>query len=34
MSSMRFAGPLERVEAFCWRIPRRFRRDMRVDGLV
>lgn len=29
-----FAGPLERVDACCWRIPKSYRSDMRVDGLV
>src|SRR6516164_8016456 len=29
-----FRGPLERVDATCWRIPRSYREGMRVDGLI
>jgi tRNA-splicing ligase RtcB (3'-phosphate/5'-hydroxy nucleic acid ligase) len=29
-----FSGPLERVNAYQWRIPRSYREDMRVDGLI
>lgn len=29
-----YSGPLEQVDACCWRIPKRYRPDMRVDGLV
>ena len=29
-----FAGPLERVDECCYRIPRSYKAGMRVDGLV
>jgi len=29
-----FRGPLEPVDDCCWRIPRGYRADMRVDGLI
>jgi tRNA-splicing ligase RtcB (3'-phosphate/5'-hydroxy nucleic acid ligase) len=29
-----FAGPLERVDSCCYRIPKNYRKDMRVDGLI
>jgi len=29
-----FAGPLERVDSCCYRIPKSYRPDMRVDGLI
>jgi tRNA-splicing ligase RtcB len=29
-----FRGPLERVDATCWRIPKNYREGMRVDGLI
>jgi tRNA-splicing ligase RtcB len=29
-----FAGPLERVDNCCFRIPKSYRKDMRVDGLI
>src|SRR5262245_15900714 len=29
-----YTGPLEQVDPCCWRIPRSFRPDMRVDGLI
>src|SRR5262249_42065408 len=29
-----FQGPLEQVDECCWRIPRRYRQGMRVDGLI
>ena len=29
-----FEGPLERVNDYCWKIPRSYRPDMRVDGLI
>src|SRR5438270_6618508 len=29
-----FHGPLERVDACCWRIPKEYRPGMRVDGLI
>ncbi len=34
MSKGAYAGPLERVDACCWRIPRSYRAGMRVDGLI
>ena len=34
MARKGFEGPLERVNDFCWRIPRSYRSDMRVDGLI
>ncbi len=29
-----YAGPLERVTDYCWRIPRSYKQGMRVDGLI
>src|SRR6478735_12411318 len=29
-----FYGPLERVNDFCWRIPKSYKAGMRVDGLI
>jgi tRNA-splicing ligase RtcB (3'-phosphate/5'-hydroxy nucleic acid ligase) len=29
-----FSGPLERVDACCWRIPKSYRPGMRVDGMI
>jgi tRNA-splicing ligase RtcB len=29
-----YTGPLEQVSEVCWRIPRSYRPDMRVDGLI
>ena len=29
-----FAGPLEKVDDCCYRIPKGYRSDMRVDGLI
>ena len=34
MARKGFDGPLERVNDYCWRIPRSYRSDMRVDGLI
>lgn len=34
MSKGTYAGPLEQVDPCCWRIPKSYRADMRVDGLV
>jgi len=34
MPAQRFTGPLERVTAYCWRIPRSYKPGMRVDGLI
>jgi tRNA-splicing ligase RtcB (3'-phosphate/5'-hydroxy nucleic acid ligase) len=30
----KYEGPLERAGTCCWRIPRSYREDMRVDGLI
>src|ERR1044071_7147548 len=29
-----YTGPLEQIDPCCWRIPKSFRPDMRVDGLI
>src|ERR1700732_1316057 len=29
-----YHGPLERVEEFCWRIPKSYKPGMHVDGLI
>src|SRR5262245_29630648 len=29
-----YRGPLERINEYSWRIPREYRVDMRVDGIV
>ena len=34
MPSERYEGPLERVNAYCWRIPKSYKPGMRVDGLI
>jgi tRNA-splicing ligase RtcB (3'-phosphate/5'-hydroxy nucleic acid ligase) len=34
MPSKRFDGPLERVSDCLWRIPKSYKRGMRVDGLI
>src|SRR5580692_10099858 len=34
MPSKQFAGPLERVNECLWRIPKSYKRGMRVDGLI
>ncbi|HUG89931.1 MAG TPA: RtcB family protein, partial [Planctomycetaceae bacterium] len=34
MSKVAYHGPLERVDTCCWRIPRSYKRGMRVDGLI
>jgi len=34
MAKGTFRGPLERVDSCCYRIPKSFRSDMRVDGLI
>ena len=34
MAKGRFTGPLEEVDPFCYRIPKSYRPDMRVDGLI
>ncbi len=33
-TATRFEGPLEQVDANCWRIPKTYKPGMRVDGLV
>src|SRR5947208_13293123 len=34
MSKEAFQGPLEQVDACCWRIPKGYKQGMRVDGLI
>jgi len=34
MQKSEYAGPLEQVDACCYRIPKSYRADMRVDGLI
>ncbi len=34
MQMKRFQGPLERVNDYCWRIPKSYKPGMRVDGLI
>lgn len=34
MAKEAYQGPLERVNDYCWRIPRSYRQGMRVDGLI
>src|SRR4051812_11248 len=34
MGTDTYRGPLEQVDANCWRIPRSYRPGMRVDGLI
>lgn len=34
MARKGFEGPLERISDCCWRIPRSYRPNMRVDGLI
>src|SRR5580693_7090590 len=34
MPSKQFAGPLERVNEYLWRIPKSYKSGMRVDGLI
>ena len=29
-----YKGPIEQVDSYHWRIPKSFREDMRVDGLI
>jgi tRNA-splicing ligase RtcB len=29
-----YRGPLEQVNAYCWRIPKSYKQGMRVDGLI
>jgi tRNA-splicing ligase RtcB len=34
MAGQRYTGPLEQVSPCCWRIPKSYKRGMRVDGLI
>ena len=34
MQKTAYAGPLEKVDSCCFRIPKSYRPDMRVDGLI
>ncbi|MHC4940271.1 MAG: RtcB family protein [Planctomycetota bacterium] len=34
MSNGAYHGPLERIDQFCWRIPRSYKPGMRVDGKI
>ncbi len=34
MAKGRFEGPLQRVNEYCWRIPKSYKSGMRVDGLI
>jgi tRNA-splicing ligase RtcB len=34
MGKESYAGPLEQVNEYCWRIPRSYKQGMRVDGLI
>src|SRR3982751_6351831 len=34
MAKETYSGPLEQVDACCWRIPKEYRPGMRVDGLI
>src|SRR6266576_3274108 len=34
MAKDTYHGPLEQVDRCCWRIPKSYRSDMRVDGLI
>jgi tRNA-splicing ligase RtcB (3'-phosphate/5'-hydroxy nucleic acid ligase) len=34
MAKEQYTGPLERVNEYLWRIPKSYRADMRVDGLI
>jgi tRNA-splicing ligase RtcB len=34
MAKGSFTGPLEQVDACCWRIPKSYKQGMRVDGLL
>jgi tRNA-splicing ligase RtcB len=34
MTKSSFYGPLERVNDYCWRIPKSYKAGMRVDGLI
>ncbi|MCO6455755.1 MAG: RtcB family protein [Pirellulaceae bacterium] len=34
MAKQTYAGPLEQVSPYCWRIPKSYKPGMRVDGLI
>lgn len=34
MPKEQYEGPLERLDETCWRIPRQYRPDMKVDGII
>ena len=34
MIKNRFNGPLEQISTHCWRIPRDYKPNMRVEGLI
>ena len=34
MAKDAYSGPLEQVDACCWRIPKSYKQGMRVDGLI
>ncbi|MFH1131779.1 MAG: RtcB family protein [Pseudomonadota bacterium] len=34
MSKGAYKGPLERIDDYCWRIPKSYKDGMRVDGLI
>jgi tRNA-splicing ligase RtcB (3'-phosphate/5'-hydroxy nucleic acid ligase) len=34
MADNRYEGPLEKVNDYCWRIPKSYKPGMRVDGLI
>src|SRR5438876_11037230 len=34
MENRTYNGPLEQVDACCWRIPKSYKPGMRVDGLI
>ena len=34
MQTQAFHGPLEKVNDYCWRIPKSYKAGMRVDGMI
>jgi len=34
MTSGGYSGPLEQINEFCWRIPKSYKKGMRVDGWI
>src|SRR5262245_59875060 len=34
MSKEGYKGPLQKVNDYCWRIPKSYKQGMRVDGLI